>query len=94
MGVFIGWVKSVHWSKVGLGGAHMLGWPGSHVSWPHRHRALDAMCTNQTRHTGKMKFEKAPTPSRLAKKVGPTSPTLALLGSGIVPHHPLVSYSL
>jgi hypothetical protein len=35
-----------------------------------------------------------PAPDRPAKEVGPTDPTLAQLGPGFVPHHPLVSYSL
>jgi hypothetical protein len=35
-----------------------------------------------------------PAPGRPTKEVGPTDPTLARLGPSIVPHHPLVSYSL
>jgi hypothetical protein len=33
-----------------------------------------------------------PNPGRPAKGVGPIGPTLARLGSGFVPHRPLVSY--
>jgi hypothetical protein len=36
----------------------------------------------------------APTPSRSAKEVGPTGPTLAWFGLGFKPRHPLVSYYL
>jgi hypothetical protein len=39
-------------------------------------------------------FKKAPIPARLAKEVGPAGPSLAQLGPGFVPHHPLVSYYL
>jgi hypothetical protein len=43
---------------------------------------------------GKAEFEKAPTPGRPAKEVGLAGSTLARLGPGFVPHHPLMSYSL
>jgi hypothetical protein len=36
----------------------------------------------------------APTPGRPTKEVRPAGPTLARLGSGFVPLHPLVSYYL
>jgi hypothetical protein len=55
---------------------------------------LDTPCTNLPWHFGKAKFEKAPTLGQPAKEVGPASPTLAWLGPGFVPHHPVMSYSL
>jgi hypothetical protein len=62
--------------------------------WLYRLWALDTLCIDHLWHVGKVEFEKAPTPSLPAKEVGPTGPTLARLGPGFVPHHPLVSYSL
>jgi hypothetical protein len=39
-------------------------------------------------------FENTPNPGPPTMEVGPVDPTLAWLGPGFVPLHPLVSYSL
>jgi hypothetical protein len=41
-----------------------------------------------------VEIEMVPTPSWPAKEVKPAIPTLARLGPGFVPHHPLMSYYL
>jgi hypothetical protein len=41
-----------------------------------------------------VEIEMAPTPGWPAKEVGSAGLTLARLGPGFVPHHPLVSYYL
>jgi hypothetical protein len=98
-GLFIGGLSRCFGRKWGSGGPLVrpvghLGCLGGQVSLPHRLWALDASCTNLPWHIGKEEFERAPTPGRPAKEVGLASPTLAQLGLGFVPHHPLVSYSL
>jgi hypothetical protein len=55
---------------------------------------IDALCTDLLWHVGRAEFEKAPTPGRPVKEVGSTGPTLAQLGLGFVPHHPLVIFSV
>jgi hypothetical protein len=85
--------------KWGSGGslvrpANQLGWLGNQISWLHWLWALHAPCTDLPWHITKAEFEKAPTPGRPIKEVGPAGPTLARLGPDFVPHHPLVSYSL
>jgi hypothetical protein len=84
------------WLRVGplVRPGSQLGWPDDQVSWPHWLWTLYAPCTDLPWHVGKSEFEKAPTAGWSAKEVGPTGSTLALLGMGFVPHHPLVSYSL
>jgi hypothetical protein len=99
MGVFIGGLSQCFCQKWGLGGplvrtASQLGWPAGQVSWAHWLWALDTPCTDLCWHVGKAEFEKAPTPGRPKMEVGPVGPTLAQLGPGFVPHHPLTSYSL
>jgi hypothetical protein len=98
MGIYRG-VKLVLWQKMRLRGTTcQAGRPARvaerQVSWTHRLWALNAPCTDLSRHVGKAEFEKAPTPSRLAKEVGSVGPTLARLGPSFVSHHPLMSYSL
>jgi hypothetical protein len=48
--------------------------PGGHISWLHQLWALDAPCTDLSRHVGKVEFEKAPTPSRPTKEMGRPAP--------------------
>jgi hypothetical protein len=60
----------------------------------HQLWALDTPCIDLPWHSGEVDFEMAPTLGRPTKEVGPAGPTLAQLGLGFVPHHPLVSYSL
>jgi hypothetical protein len=45
-------------------------------------------------HVGKAEIEMAPTTGWSAKEVGPIGSTLARLGPGFVPRHPLMSYYL
>jgi hypothetical protein len=61
MGVFVGGLSRCFGQKWGSGG-HLSGRLGGLVSRPHPLWALDVLCTNLSRHVGKVKFEKAPTP--------------------------------
>jgi hypothetical protein len=53
---------------------------------------LDTLLTDLLLQMVKRAFGNALGPGRLAKGVGPTSPTLGRLGPGLVPCRPLVSY--
>jgi hypothetical protein len=75
----------VPWPKFRLGWAAKL--CGS-TTFP----TLDTLLADLSCHALKMSFAKTPNPGRLTKGVGPASPTLARLGPGFVPHHPLMSY--
>jgi hypothetical protein len=98
-GVFIGGLSRCFGRNWGSGGPFIrptdqLGWSGGQFSWPHWLWSLDTSCTDLPWHVGKVEFEKAPTPGWPAKEVGLAGSTLARLGPGFVPHHPLVSHSL
>jgi hypothetical protein len=98
MGVFIGGLSQCFGRRWGSGATCRAGQPARVDGRPSFLTTLTlgigCPCTDLPWHVGKAEFEKVPTPSRPAKEVGPTGPTLAQLGLGFVPHHPLVSYSI
>jgi hypothetical protein len=92
MGIFIGRLSRCFGQKWCSWGPLVS--PAGKVSWPHQLWASDTPCTDLSWHVCKAEFENAPTLGRPAKEVGLAGPTLARLGPGFVPYHPLVWYSL
>jgi hypothetical protein len=71
---------------------HVVGRPTFSTFTDFRHRRPTPLTPPW--HVYETVFENMPNPSWLAKEVGSADPTLAWLGPGFVPCHPLVSYCL
>jgi hypothetical protein len=69
-------------------------WLASQPSRPSPTSGITGLLHRPPLHVYETVFENTPNPDWSAKEVGPIGPTLARLGPGFVPHHPLVSYYL
>jgi hypothetical protein len=98
MRIFIGGVSELHrWFEVATHQTltnQPYTWPVGHRTRPPPTLGIGYPCTDPSWHVGKAEIKMASTPGQSIKEVGPAGLTLARLGPGFVPRHPLILYYL